>query len=92
MSSFETDLNRYITTPSAQSMEDDPFEFWLLNMTVFPNLSNIILDLLSVPASSTPIERVFSVGEEATTGKRNRLCDNNFEQEMLMRMNDLYLL
>ena len=39
MSSFETELDRYITTPSAQSMEDDPFEFWLQNMTVFPNLS-----------------------------------------------------
>ena len=66
MSSFEMELDCYITTPSAQSMEDDPFEFWL---TVFPNLSNISLDLLGVPASSTTIERVFSVGGETTTGK-----------------------
>ena len=39
MSSFEMELDHYVTTPSAQSMEDDPFEFWLQNMTVFPNLS-----------------------------------------------------
>ena len=60
MSSFEMEHDCYITTPSAQSMEDDPFEFLL---TVFPNLSNINLDLLGVPASSTAIERVFQLEE-----------------------------
>ena len=39
MSSIEMELDRYISAPSAQSVEDDPFEFWLQNMTVFPNLS-----------------------------------------------------
>ena len=66
MSSFEMELDCYITTPLAQSMEDDPFEFLL---TVFPNFSNINLDLLGVSASSTAIERVYSVGGELTTGK-----------------------
>ena len=90
MSSFEVELDCYITTSSAQSMEDDLFEFWLQNITVFTNLSNISLHLLSVLPSSTLIEQVFQLEEKQQLRSETALL-TNLEREMLMRMSDLYL-
>jgi hypothetical protein len=60
-------------------------------MSIFPNLARFSLDILTVHGSSAPIERVFSVGGEATTGKRNRLTDNCLECEILISKNRLFL-
>ena len=37
-----------------------------------PKISSISLDLLTTPASTAPVEQIFSIGGEATIGKRNR--------------------
>ena len=46
-----------------------------------------LLEILIVPASSAPVERIFSTGREATTGKRNRLTNWNLEREVFLRQN-----
>ena len=43
------------------------------------------------PASTAPVERVFSASGEVTRGKRNRLSDDNIERETLLRKNKTYL-
>ena len=47
-----------------------------------PNISNISLDLLTTPASTAPVEWIFSIGGKATMGKRNRLTYANLEKEI----------
>ena len=49
------------------------------------NLSLAAQEILVVPASSAPVERVFSTAGDATTGKRNRLKDFNLEREIFLR-------
>lgn len=55
------------------------------------NIHFAAFDLLSTPPASTPVERIFSTGGEATTGKRNRLTDHNLEREILLGQNKMYL-
>ena len=38
-----------------------------------------------IPATSAPVERVFSTAGESTAGKRNRLSDRYLEREVLIR-------
>ena len=43
--------------------------------------------ILCTPASTAPVEHVFSASGEVTRGKRNRLSGDNLERETLLRKN-----
>ena len=42
-------------------------------------LSTVACDILAMPASTTPVERMYSSGGEVTREKRNCLTDKNLE-------------
>lgn len=46
------------------------YTYWL-------QLSLLAIDILILPASSAPVECIFSMAGESTSGKRNRLSDSN---------------
>lgn len=81
-------LNMRITK---EDLQQDPFDLWLKKESEFPNLASIALDLLSTPASSAAVKRIFSSGGEATRGRRNRLQDENLEREIFLRTNKMYI-
>ena len=78
---FQIEIDTHIASPSTQSIKEDPFTYWLQNTSTFSNLSSISLDLLSVSASSTPIERVLFYRKKATTGKGNHLCNETWNEK-----------
>ena len=49
----------------------DPFDYWIKRKSIFPLLSYVAFEILTTPASSASVERVFSYGGEVTKGKRN---------------------
>lgn len=49
----------------------DPIVFWISHEQKYPLLSSVAVDILTVPASSASIERVFSTAGESTAGKCN---------------------
>ena len=65
----------------------DPIEYWLNQQVTYPLLISVAIDILSIPRSSAPVERVFSTAGDSTIGKRNRLSDHNLEQEVLLKKN-----
>ncbi|XP_049441769.1 zinc finger BED domain-containing protein 4 [Epinephelus fuscoguttatus] len=67
----ETKLATYLLTPEADP-DTDPLEWWKRHEPNFPRLSNLAKKYLSVPATSVPSERVFSVGGGIVTC--NRAC------------------
>lgn len=89
----DIELNHYIQHQNVEDFKDDtdPFNFWLENVLLYPKISRVSLDLLATPASTAPIEHIFSIRGEATLGKRNRLTHKNLEREILLRHNKLYL-
>ena len=52
----------------------NPLEWWRVNESQFPCLSQMARDYLSIPAISVPSEQSFSVGKNLITDKRNCLA------------------
>ena len=51
----------------------NPLDYWRTHSGVYPILSQMARDYLSIPASSVPSEQIFSRGGDVVTKKRNRL-------------------
>ena len=86
-----TEIERYFDSVEALAEHADPISYWEGMMQEYPLISSVALDILSIPASSAPIERVFSTAGESTIGKRNRLADHNLEREIILKKNKHYL-
>ena len=77
----EVEIENCLENVHSYPDESDPVSFWIENQQKFPSVSSIAFDVLTIPVSTAPIERVFSTAGNATTGKRNRLADKNLERE-----------
>ena len=60
---------------------EDPRRWWLeeTQQKVYPNLSKMALDILSIPAMSAEPERLFSGAKISITDRRNRLGIESIE-------------
>ena len=87
----QAEVERFFESLHTLADDADPFAFWLDQASVYPMLSPVAIDVLAIPASSAPVERVFSTARESTTGKRNRFSDHNLEREVLLRKNRHFL-
>ena len=85
------ELEQYLENVHSYPDEEEPLQFWVEHREMYPALSSLACDILSIPCSSAPVERVFSIAGHATTGRRNRLSDKNLEREIIIRKNKDYL-
>ena len=67
--------------------EIDLKEFWVLNRLKFPCLFQLALKFLSIPASSGPVERLFSYAGYIIRPHRTRLSPKNLELTTILRCN-----
>lgn len=91
---IEREITLYHNQPmidEEEAMNFEPLQFWILNETKFPILYSLAVDLLTIPASSAPSERVFSAAGIATSGRRNRLDKYHLEREVLLKKNKFVL-
>lgn len=65
---------KYLATPPLECVQD-PRKWWLdsTQQQAYPNLSKMALDLLSIPRTSAPVERLFSSAKITITARRNKL-------------------
>ena len=68
-------------------MSENPLLFWQKNSKKFPSLSKIAQKYLHIPATSAPVERIFSVAGKTFSPDRCRLGDTAFEQLMNIKCN-----
>ncbi|KIK40536.1 hypothetical protein CY34DRAFT_13654 [Suillus luteus UH-Slu-Lm8-n1] len=54
------ELNAYLNTPIEDV--DHALKWWQQRCTTYPHLSRVVLDYLTIPATSVNVERVFSCG------------------------------
>ena len=86
-----TPENNEVTTYLEQPCEpedSDPLCYWQKHATQFPRLSQLACNYLAMPASSAPVERLFSVAGKVFKPERCCLSDARFEQLMMIRCND----
>ena len=65
--------------------------YWLVKAPSYPTLHKIAIDILCVPATSAAAERVFSQAGLCSSVLRWRLSDENWESEVMMRVNQWLL-
>jgi hypothetical protein len=59
--------------------------YWASKEYEFPTIARMARDHLAIPATSAASERVFSVGGDIVTKKRNRLSADNTRRLLCMR-------
>lgn len=79
-------VQRYLDEPTLESSAD-PLLFWKTNEHVYPTLSKIAKKYLCVPASSAPVERLFSIAGKIFKPDRMQLKDDTFETLMIIKCN-----
>ena len=79
-------VDEYLTSPTL-SEDEDPLTFWKTNQHRFPDLSTLACNYLQTPASSGPVERLFSIAGKIFRPERCRLSDELFEKLMFIRSN-----
>ena len=79
-------VEEYLLSPCLPQ-EEDPLEFWKLNQVKYSPLAKLAPQFLCVPASSAPVERLFSIAGKVFRPERCRLTDKRFEELMFIRCN-----
>ena len=87
----QAEINHYMAKLESVRDDVDVLQHWVDQQCQFPLISKLALDMLVIPASSTPVESFFSTAGEATIGRRNRLTDSNLEKEVIIKKNKHYL-
>ena len=67
--------------------QTDPLAYWKLHAMKYPVLSKVAPRYLSIPTSSAPTERVFSVTGKIFRPERCRLSSEVLEKLMFIRGN-----
>ncbi|XP_077969921.1 zinc finger BED domain-containing protein 4-like [Styela clava] len=78
------ELNHYMR---CKATDFDPLTWWHNNKTCYPILSQLALKYLSIPATSTPCERVFSTAGRTATELRSSLTGKHVEALVFLKGN-----
>lgn len=89
-SSVRTQISKYFDAIQ-DSDTDNALVFWDKNQDRFPQLHKLALKVLSVPASSAPVERVFSRGGIIMRPHRARLGHKMLQSLMFLKCNQALL-
>jgi hypothetical protein len=80
----ETELTRYLKLP-AMPRETNIYLYWKAKQYDYPIISRIAADYLAIPATSAPLESVFSIGSDVVTKKRNKLTGDSVRMIMCLK-------
>ena len=82
------ELNRYKSIPQEVDEAADPLNWWRTHSASYPHLSKLTRQYLGIPATSVPVERLFSEAGELISAKRNSLKPEN--ANMLLCLNSSF--
>lgn len=87
--SKNNEVEEYLKEPSIEQKEN-PLKYWKSKSSSYPNLAVIAKQVLSIPGSSAPVERLFSVAGKVFKPDRCRMKDSTFEKLMFIKCNKSY--
>lgn len=77
------ELSEYFSMPLLPV--EDPLEWWRRHQTSLPKLAKMAFDILSIPATSCEVERVFSQSKLTISTQRHRLMDQTIEMLVCLK-------
>lgn len=87
-SSVADDLNKYITEENVKDNDIDCVSFWKDNRSKYSKLMPAVWRTIPVPASSAPVERVFSYGGIFFRPNRARMSDKLLSTLVFLKCNE----
>lgn len=66
---------------------NDVGTWWESRKMIYPNLYNVMLKRLCIPATSVPCKRIFSKAGQICTDKRSRLTTTKISQILIVCSN-----
>jgi hAT family C-terminal dimerisation region len=78
------EFEEYLAAPRAEP-ETDVLQWWKVNATAYPRLAAMARDYLAIPATSAPVERVFSGGTDLVQPKRGSLSEDTIRACMCLK-------
>lgn len=66
---------------------ENPLEWWRLNKSKYPRISQMAYKYLSIMATSAPSERMFSASGHLTSDKRSRMTPDNANLLLFLNKN-----
>lgn len=82
----QSELDLYLTA-DCESSDSNPLQYWSAHEEKFPTLAKMACTYLALPASSAPVERLFSIAGKVFRPERCSLTDSNFEALMFLKCN-----
>ena len=84
---IRSELDKWIEDGVQQEDEniEDPLAWWLNHEKSYPILSQMALDLFSIPAMSSGCERVFSQAKKLITDEHSRLSAATIEADECLK-------
>ena len=70
-------LKRIISKTTKEESFENPLIFWLKNESLFPHLSQVALQILTIPSASADVERLFSLAGNMLGLKRLSMTTKN---------------
>ncbi|CAB4431899.1 unnamed protein product [Rhizophagus irregularis] len=80
----DDELKSYFREPTI-SKSTDVLAWWKVQEANYSNLSKMALDYLAIPATSAPVERIFSSGTDLVTQKRCSLKGETIRELMCLK-------
>ena len=74
---LQTLLITHASYTNAVNLEDNPLAWWKQHGHLFPTLSRLARRYLATPATSCPVERLFSVAGQVDSSRRANLSSDN---------------
>ncbi|XP_045768236.1 zinc finger BED domain-containing protein 4-like [Maniola jurtina] len=85
---IEKECLKYLVSCNASDLKDgNVIKYWQERQAAFPLLYKLAKAILSVPATSTPSERVFSIAGLTVTAKRSRLSPSRVDKIIFVHDN-----
>ena len=76
------EVSTYLSQPWVVPESEDPLHYWCTRSGSMPTLARLATQYLAIPATSAPVERLFSVAGKAFRPDRSRLTDSHFQDLM----------
>lgn len=86
--SCEEEFLNYLHFPVRQ-IEINVLDFWKEHEKIFPRLAAVCKQLLGIPATSTPSERVFSLAGHVLQKRRNQLSAGTLNNLLFLKFNQI---
>lgn len=87
---IEEEIDRFIAEPVVHRKGEeklDPLKWWASHEVLYPRISRLAKQILAMPASSVPSERIFSLAGNIVNKKRSQLKPENLDLLIFLKKN-----